>query len=106
MAELHEVYQALGEPTRLAMLDRLIQRGELTTAEVTDGFGMSRQAATKHLLILEEAGLVRSEVVGRRVVRRIEPATLMAARAGLEERTQMWAQKLRALAMFVEKDSL
>jgi DNA-binding transcriptional ArsR family regulator len=59
------LFAALGDPVRLAMIARLCDSGPLPTIELKQGVGVSRQAITKHLQVLESAGLVRSERVGR-----------------------------------------
>lgn len=59
------VFKALADASRRALLDRLKGRSGLTLGELCDGHAMSRQAVTKHLAVLEEAGLVVSEKVGR-----------------------------------------
>jgi DNA-binding transcriptional ArsR family regulator len=101
----HEIYQALGDPTRLEIVERLGQRGPLPTLELVEGLGMSRQAATKHLLVLEQAGLVESHQEGRQVVRELKIDALTDAGDWLAGRAAMWDRKLDALRRFVEKEA-
>ena len=65
----HEIYQALGDPARLTMVERLGEHGPMTTMHLVEGLGMTRQAATKHLVVLENVGLVSSTVNGRQIMR-------------------------------------
>ncbi len=104
MSALHAIYHALGDPTRLEIVERLGERGPQTTLTLVEGLGMSRQAATKHLLVLEQAGLVESEVQGRRVVRRLRMEPLTEAHEWLDRRASAWEAKLDALKRFVESD--
>lgn len=102
MGEAHKIYHALGDPTRLAIIERLGNRGPLPTLEVVEGLGMSRQAATKHLLVLEQAGLVVSTTQGRLVTRELRLEVFNEANNWLATRAKAWESKLEALAHFVE----
>lgn len=62
---MNDVFTALADPTRRAILDRLREAGSLSVSEIAEPVAMTRQAVTKHLDLLEEAGLVRHERVGR-----------------------------------------
>ncbi len=104
MALPHVIYQALGDPTRLELVQRLGERGPMPTLELVDGLGMTRQAATKHLLVLENAGLVESKSEGRQVVRSLRLEALNEAEDWLSARTKLWDRKLEALRKFVEED--
>ncbi|MDX1508075.1 MAG: metalloregulator ArsR/SmtB family transcription factor [Woeseiaceae bacterium] len=59
------VFKALADPTRRALLDRLMAEPGMTLTELIDGLDMRRQSATRHVAILESAGLVTSQRVGR-----------------------------------------
>ena len=97
-----QIYQALGDPTRLEIVQRLGNRGPLPTLELVEGLGMSRQAATKHLLVLESAGLVASRNEGRQVVRELRIEALNEAGDWLAHRARLWDTKLDALKRLVE----
>jgi len=99
-----QIYQALGDPTRLEILQRLGDRGPLPTLELVEGLGMSRQAATKHLQVLENVGLVESHVEGRQVLRELKLGVLTQAEDWLAQRTQLWDRKLDALKRLLEGD--
>lgn len=102
MALPHAIYQALGDPTRLEIVQRLGDRGPLPTLELVEGLGMTRQAATKHLLVLENVGLIQSRTEGRQVVRELRLEVLNEAEDWLTKRTAMWDRKLDALRRLVE----
>jgi len=104
MALPHAIYQALGDPTRLEMVQRLGERGPMPTLELVEGLGMSRQAATKHLVVLENAGLVQSRTEGRQVVRELKLDVLTGAGDWLAQRAALWDRKLDALKRLIEGD--
>lgn len=62
---MDETFKALADSTRRALLDRLYQKGGATLGELCEGMGMTRQAVSKHLAILEEANLVVALKEGR-----------------------------------------
>ena len=62
---MDSVFKALADPTRRLLLDRLFERPGQTLSELIDGIGMRRQSATRHLSLLESAGLVTCEWHGR-----------------------------------------
>ena len=62
---MDDVFKALADPTRRTLLDRLLEREGQQLGELCEGLGMSRQAASKHLAILESAGLVVAVRRGR-----------------------------------------
>lgn len=93
---LDAVFQALTDPTRRAML-RSLAAGERNIGELAAPFDMSLAAASKHVKVLERAGLVRRVVRGRTHVCRLDPAPLAAADEWLRFYEQFWNRKLDAL---------
>ena len=87
------IFKALGDPVRLLIVDELVQHDGRTLFEIVarlitqHGLSLSRQAVSKHLAVLESAGLVEIDRVGRTTVHRIRPQTLASAGAWLTERT-------------------
>lgn len=73
---MDDVFRALADPTRRALLERLMQDGEHTVRELTDHAGVSQPAVSKHLAQLKEAGLVRDRPEGRLVHYRADPRGL------------------------------
>ena len=90
------VFHALADPTRRAILDRLAV-GEATVGSLSEPFSISFAAVSKHLGVLERAGLVTREARGRERVCRIKPAALEDARAWLEFHERFWTERLDAL---------
>ena len=99
----HEIYQALGDPARLTMVERLGEHGPMTTLQLVEGLGMTRQAATKHLVVLENVGLVSSTIRGRQIMRELRLEVLGDAVGWLSARAKEWDRKLDALKKFVEE---
>ncbi len=97
------VFAALGDPTRLAMVDRLSTEGPLSITRLATGSNMSRQAITKHLHVLADAHLVRDRRRGREHLWELEPAQLVQARQSLELISRQWDAALGRLKKFVEE---
>jgi DNA-binding transcriptional ArsR family regulator len=70
------VFKALADPTRRALLDRLLDRQGQALTELLDGLGMRRQSVTKHLAILEAAGLVSCRWRGREKLHYLNPVPI------------------------------
>ena len=99
--DLNRIFHALGDPTRRAILDRLAE-GEATVSHLSRPFDLSLAAVSKHLGVLERAGLVTREARGRERVCRIDPGALADARAWLEFHERFWTDRLEALEALVE----
>ena len=93
---LDAVFMALADPTRRAILARLV-RGEVSVTELAEPFEMSQPAISKHLTVLERAGLVtRSREATRRPVK-IEALPLAEASEFLEKYREFWEGRYRRL---------
>jgi len=96
------LFAALGDQTRLRLVARLCDDGPLSIIRLTAGSSVSRQAISKHLRVLEEAGLVRSSRQGRESVWRLEHRRLEQARRDLERIAKRWDDALGRLRALVE----
>src|SRR2546426_12393494 len=96
------IFAALGDETRLRLVDRLCSGGPQSIARLTEGSEVTRQAVTKHLLVLADAGLVRSERQGRESRWELEPDRLEVARRHLDLISEQWTQRLDALARHLD----
>ncbi len=94
-------FAALGDPTRLGLVGRL-SRGPAPIVRLAEGAGMSRQAVTKHLYVLERAGLVTCAKRGRTTVWALERRRLDEAKAALDAISGQWDAALERLRAFVE----
>ena len=101
-AEAATVFAALGDPMRLRIVARLCDAGPLSIAHLTLGANISRQAVTKHLHALSEAGLARSERRGRERLWRLEPRRLARARRSLDQISLRWDEALGRLKAVLE----
>jgi DNA-binding transcriptional ArsR family regulator len=103
LAEAARVFAALGDPTRLALIDRLCQRGPMSIARLTEGMEVTRQAVAKHLRVLGDAGLARGTRVGRDHVWEIEPGRLDETRHWLAHIQGQWDLALARLKASLER---
>jgi len=97
------VFAALGDPTRLRLVAVLCAGGALSTAQLTAGTAITRQAVTKHLEVLADAGLVRDVRQGRERLWELEPSRIDEARCALDAISQQWDQALARLKQVVER---
>ena len=95
------VFAALGDQTRLSMLARLRSGTPQSISRLTIGTRLTRQAVTKHLRVLEAAGVVRSTRAGRESLFALEPKPLAEARSYLDEVSRQWDGALARLKAFV-----
>lgn len=96
------LFAALGDATRLSLVERLASGAPRSISSLTAGTGVTRQAVTKHLHVLGGAGLVRSLRQGRECLWEIDPRALENARRSLESISARWDQALTRLASAVE----
>jgi DNA-binding transcriptional ArsR family regulator len=95
-AQLDATFFALSDPTRRAILARLAE-GEASVTELAAPFDMSQPAISKHLKVLENAGLVSVGYDGQRRPRRLEPGSLAAATEWIERYRQAREESFRRL---------
>src|SRR5437867_10540797 len=91
------IFAALGDGTRLRLVARICAGGPQSIARLMAGSRVTRQAVTKHLLVLADAGLVRGARHGREKRWALEPGQLESARRYLELISERWTQRLEAL---------
>lgn len=96
------LFTALGDPNRLRIITRLCDGGPCSTSQVTLVIPVSRQAATKHLLLLEAVGLVSSHRQGRERIWRVCPESLTEASDYLTALSQRWDRAIDRLRVYVE----
>jgi DNA-binding transcriptional ArsR family regulator len=98
------VFAALGDPTRLRIVMRLCTEGPQSIVQLTEGSQVTRQAVTKHLVALEEAGLVRGEREGRERIWELQGKRLAEARHWLDQISQQWDAAIERLRAFVDEE--
>jgi DNA-binding transcriptional ArsR family regulator len=97
------LFAALGDLTRLGLVARLCEHGPLSITRLTAGSDITRQAVTKHLRVLAEAGVVRGTRDGRESVWQLQPRRLEDARRYLDRISGQWDDALDRLREFVER---
>ena len=103
VANAAPVFAALGDETRLRIVIRLCDGGPQSIVRLTEGSNVSRQAVTKHLRALSDAGLVRGARVGRETLWELETKRLAEARQYLDRISEQWDRALLRLKTFVEE---
>jgi len=100
--QLDSVFNALRDPTRRAIL-RSLSHGSSTIKEIAKPFPLSFNAISKHVMVLESAGLLRREVRGREHHCWIQSRPLRDANQWLEHYRQFWEERMDALEIYVAK---
>lgn len=104
MSQLNsDIFAALGDPTRLKMITFLADGTPRPIGQLTRRTSMSRQAVTKHLRVLEKAGLVQAERIGRENRFAFKPEGLTQAQTYLSDISRQWDAALLRLADHVEQ---
>lgn len=98
------VFAALGDDVRLTLVARLSRGVPLSITQLSEKLPMTRQAVTKHLRVLESAGLVRVEKNGREQLWELEADSLERAQRCLAIISQQWAEALSRLKNLVESE--
>ena len=101
--QLDRVFHALGDATRRQMLRELVN-GERTVGQLAEPHAMSLAAASKHIKVLESAGLIRREVRGRTHWCQLAPGPLASAYEWLSFYEQFWTDRLDALEQLLHAD--
>lgn len=96
------LFAALGDETRIRIILQLGRDGPASITRLTDGSKITRQAITKHLRVLEDAGVVRSTRSGRESVWQLERRRIEEARQHLDAISRQWDSALERLRRFVE----
>jgi DNA-binding transcriptional ArsR family regulator len=100
---LDETFGMLADATRRGILERLARGGARVT-ELAEPFAMSLPAISRHLRVLEEAGLVRRTRMGREHHLELEPAPIKAAVRWMEQYRRFWEGSLDRLADYLEQE--
>lgn len=101
--QLNSIFHALGDATRRRMLQELAN-GERTVSQLAEPFDISLAAASKHIKVLEKAGLIRREVHWRTHVCRLEPGPLATAHEWLGFYERFWTDRLDVLDRLLREE--
>lgn len=91
------VFAALGDPTRFAIVERLLAEGEVSAGAIADGLPISAPAVSRHLKVLHEAGAITRRVDKQRRLYAAEPATLQAISQWTQDHRAFWERSLDRL---------
>lgn len=97
-----DLWAAIADPSRRRVLDLLVQQGEASASWLAAQVPFSRQAVSKHLAVLEEAGLVGRRKQGREVLYRVEATRLDQASRAMAEVAERWDRRLQAIKRLAE----
>lgn len=97
-----DLWSAVGDPTRRRILDLILAEGTGTATTLSDRLPITRQAVTKHLGVLDRAGIVHATVNGRERLYRVDNAQLARAAAQLAAVGRTWDGRLRRIARLAE----
>ena len=103
-ASLDSTFAALSDPTRRRILESL-SRQQMRVTDLAEPFAMSLPAVSKHLRVLESAGLLKRRRFGREHRIELEPAPLQHAQAWIDHYRKFWEGSLDALAAYLETET-
>ncbi|KAA0699542.1 ArsR family transcriptional regulator [Neorhizobium sp. P12A] len=101
--EMDSIFHALSDATRREMLHELAD-GERTVGQLAEPFAISLAAASKHIKVLEGAGLIRREIRGRTHLCRLEPGPLASAHQWLSFYERFWSGRLDVLERLLREE--
>ena len=97
-----ELWSAIAEPSRRQVLDLLVSHGEVSASWLAGQVPFSRQAVSKHLVVLERSGLISRRKPGREVLYQVEAGRLDQAARAMAEQAAQWDRRLAAIKRLAE----
>ena len=97
-----DLWAAIADPSRRRVLDLLVQRGEASASRLAGEVPFSRQAVSKHLVVLEQAGLIGRRKEGREVLYRVDVDRLDQATRALTDVARQWDRRLESIKHIAE----
>ena len=97
-----DLWAAIADPSRRRVLDLLVHRGEASASSLADQVPFTRQAVSKHLVVLEEAGLISRRKQGREVLFRVDGDRLDQATRAMAEVARRWDRRLDTIKRLAE----
>ena len=104
LSEAAPLFAALGDETRLKLVSRLCHEGPLSIVRLSEGSDVTRQAITKHLRALADAGLVHDTRQGRERIWELRPKRLEKARQHLAQISEQWDAAVTRLQDFLREN--
>jgi DNA-binding transcriptional ArsR family regulator len=97
-----DLWAAIADPSRRRVLDLLVERGEASASSLAGLVPFSRQAVSKHLVVLEQAGLLSRRKLGREVLYQVDAARLDQATRAMTEVARQWDRRLDTIKRLAE----
>jgi DNA-binding transcriptional ArsR family regulator len=97
-----ELWSAIGDPSRRQVLDLLVSHGEVSASWLAERVPFSRQAVSKHLVVLERSGLIGRRKQGREVLYQVQAGRLDQATRAMTELAAQWDQRLNTIKRLAE----
>lgn len=101
---MRDVYSAVADPTRRRLIDMLAAADELPLHELTAPFSLGRTAVSKHLAVLNEAGLVVDRKAGRETLYRLTPGPLRELQDWVSSYERFWTERLGNLKSLLQEE--
>lgn len=101
-AQVDRAFAALADPTRRAILRRL-RSGQANVNDIASSFAISQPAISRHLRVLEDAGLIETDRDGQQRPRRLSPQGLVLVQRFIQDMASYWPDRLDALATFLDQ---
>ena len=103
---LHQTFSALGDPTRFAIVERLLNEGELSAGALQSAADISAPAISRHLKVLRKAGLIEQRIDAQRRIYAVRPGAVQAINNWTMNHRDFWEHSLNRLeaALMREKD--
>ncbi|MEO1168873.1 MAG: metalloregulator ArsR/SmtB family transcription factor [Pseudomonadota bacterium] len=105
MSDLATTFAALGEPTRFAIVERLLREGELNAGALQNGTSISAPAISRHLKILRKAGIVVQRIDKQQRIYAVRPEAVQAISAWTMSHKEFWQASFDRLAAMLDKES-
>jgi DNA-binding transcriptional ArsR family regulator len=102
---LPAVFAALADPTRLAIVERLLSEGERTAGDIAEPFAMSKPAISKHLKVLEDAGLIERRIERQWRLCRIRPEGIRTIDDWMKRYRAFWEVSFNRLERLLDTDA-
>jgi len=96
------LWSAIADPSRRRVLDLVVESGETTASSLAEQVPFSRQAVIKHLVVLEQSGLITRQRQGREVRFRVDAGRLDDAAHAMAQQANRWDQRLQAIKRIAE----
>jgi DNA-binding transcriptional ArsR family regulator len=102
---LQQTFAALGDPTRFAIVERLLNEGEMSAGQLVEGVNISGPAVSKHLKILRETGLVRHRIDRQRRLYTVRGEAVQAIQVWTNSHQDFWESSLNRLAEAIRSET-